>query len=245
MASYNIHKGFSQFNRRMVVHELRERLRHLRPDIAFLQEVQGRHLRNERHYPDWPEQPQHQFLAEDVWQQAAYGRSALYDHGHHGNAVLSSFPIVSAQNQDISDSRLERRGLLHCEIQIPGLPIVHGICVHLSLRGRGRRRQMCDIAERIEACVPRNAPLIVAGDFNDWRNRADNLLAERLELTEVFGGRDGRPARTFPSNFPVLRLDRIYVRGFGVVSARVCFGPPWSSISDHAAIVAELVMEAR
>ena len=37
----NIHKGFSQFNRSLMVHELRERLRALNPDLIFLQEVTG------------------------------------------------------------------------------------------------------------------------------------------------------------------------------------------------------------
>ncbi len=35
--TWNIHKGFSQFNRRMVIHELRERLHTLDPDLVFLQ----------------------------------------------------------------------------------------------------------------------------------------------------------------------------------------------------------------
>ena len=43
VATYNIHKGFSQFNRRLTVHELRDRLRTLNPDLVFLQEVQGLH----------------------------------------------------------------------------------------------------------------------------------------------------------------------------------------------------------
>ena len=42
VATYNIHKGFSQFNRRMMIHELRERLRSLGADIVFLQEVFSR-----------------------------------------------------------------------------------------------------------------------------------------------------------------------------------------------------------
>jgi hypothetical protein len=41
IATYNIHKGFSQFNRHMVLHELRDRLHELDADIVFLQEVQG------------------------------------------------------------------------------------------------------------------------------------------------------------------------------------------------------------
>ncbi len=62
ICTYNIHKGFSQFNRRMVIHELRERLRHLDPDITFLQEVQGLHLGHARvRLADWPREPQHEF----------------------------------------------------------------------------------------------------------------------------------------------------------------------------------------
>jgi hypothetical protein len=41
ICTYNIHKGFSQFNRRLAIHDLRDRLRLLGPDMVFLQEVQG------------------------------------------------------------------------------------------------------------------------------------------------------------------------------------------------------------
>ena len=41
VVTLNIHKGLSQFNRRMVIHELREGLRALSPDLVFLQEVAG------------------------------------------------------------------------------------------------------------------------------------------------------------------------------------------------------------
>ncbi|MDD5296073.1 MAG: endonuclease/exonuclease/phosphatase family protein [Rhodocyclaceae bacterium] len=243
VATYNIHKGFSQFNRRMVVHELRERLRSLGPDIVFLQEVQGLHLGHAEKHDDWPDQPQHEFLAEDTWRDTAYGGNALYDHGHHGNAILSAFPILVSANQDISDHRLEKRGLLHCELGVPGLASpLHCVCVHLGLLGRSRKRQMEALALRMEQLVPPEAPLIIAGDFNDWRNRADDLLCERLGLVEVFGGAVGRPARSFPSTLPLFRLDRIYVRGMAVRSAQVHFGPPWSEISDHAALSARLAL---
>jgi endonuclease/exonuclease/phosphatase family metal-dependent hydrolase len=43
VVTYNIHKGLSQFNRRIVLHEIRDRLRSLDADVAFLQEVQGKH----------------------------------------------------------------------------------------------------------------------------------------------------------------------------------------------------------
>lgn len=242
IATHNIHKGFSQFNRRMVVHELREHLRTLDADIVFLQEVQGLHSGHAERHEAWPEEPQHEFLAADVWRNTAYGRNVIYDQGHHGNAILSRFPIIASHNQDVTHLRFERRGLLHCAIEVPKLARpLHCVCVHLSLFGRSRRRQLDALASRLEAIVPADAPLVIAGDFNDWRNRAHDLLAERLGLAEVFVDQAGRPQRSFPSALPMLRLDRIYIRGFAVESADVHFGRPWSRISDHAALSAHLL----
>ena len=244
VVTYNIHKGFSQFNQHMMVHELREQLRALSPDIVFLQEVQGRHHRHAQRIENWPEEPQHDFLAEDVWQATAYGKNVINDHGHHGNAILSRFPIAHSYNQDVTHMRFERRGLLHCIIQIAGLSKpLHCVCVHLSLFARSRRRQMDALSNYLENITDPDSPLIIAGDFNDWRNEADALLAQRLGLTEAIGGdggEGGSPGRSFPATLPVLRLDRIYLRGFSALHAEVHFGDPWSKISDHAALSAAL-----
>src|SRR5512136_655973 len=132
VATYNIHKGFSPFKQRMIVHELRDRLRAAGPDLVFLQEVQGLHVYHARRFEEWPEEPQYEFLADSVWPEFAYGRNAVYDHGHHGNAILSRFPIVRVENEDVSAHPFESRGLLHCEIALPGMePTLHCVCVHL------------------------------------------------------------------------------------------------------------------
>jgi len=244
IVTYNIHKGFSQFNRHMMVHELREQLRQLGADIVFLQEVQGEHSLHAARIENWPEESQHDFLASEVWQATAYGSNVVYDHGHHGNAILSRFPIEHAFNQDVTHLRFERRGLLHCRINVPGAPApVHCVCVHLSLFARSRRRQMDALATYLEDIAGSDAPLVIAGDFNDWRNEADTRLARRLGLCEIFageGGGSGSPGRSFPAKHPVLRLDRIYARGFAVKQAKVHSGAPWSRISDHAALSALL-----
>ena len=54
VATYNIHKGFSQLSRRVVIHELRERLHGLAADILFLQEVLHTNDRHAMRYRDWP-----------------------------------------------------------------------------------------------------------------------------------------------------------------------------------------------
>ncbi len=240
VATLNIHKGLSQFNRRTVIHELRDGLRTIDPDIVFLQEVQGLNERHALRFASWPGQSQHEFLAGDDWIHA-YGRNRVHQYGHHGNAVLSRFPILSHENADVSNHRFERRGLLHCVIAVPGWRRnLHCVCVHLSLHERGRRRQLDAICQRLEEITSRGLPAIVAGDFNDWRQRATTVMERELGMTEVLVAATGRHARTFPSALPMLQLDRIYVSGFEVESARTHKGKPWSLLSDHLAVSAEL-----
>lgn len=239
ICTYNIHKGFSQLNRRMAIHELRAQLHALDPDISFLQEVQGQHLKHATRHADWPAAPQHEFLAGDALH-AAYGRNAIYDHGHHGNAILSRYPIIGESNHDVSLYRLEQRGILHCEIAPGTTPSLHCLCVHLSLTEHQRRQQLVQLAEYVERHIPAHAPLIIAGDFNDWRRRANDWLPRRLGMIEAHTALHGQPARSYPSHMPLLRLDRIYLRGFQVLSTQVFQGGAWSKVSDHALLFARV-----
>ncbi len=243
IATYNIHKGLSHFKRRMVLHELRERLRELNADIVFLQEVQGESNGHARRHRNHPALPQYEFLADQIWPHHAYGKNAVYGEGHHGNAILSRYPIARWDNQDVSAHRFESRGLLHCEIPLPDASHpLHCICVHFGLFAGGRDRQFNALVERIKQMVPPDAPMIVAGDFNDWRNHASRLLAQELQLHEVFEVIHGKPARSYPVGMPLLRMDRIYVRGMGIQHGEVHAHHPWNKISDHAALSATLIL---
>ena len=240
VVTYNIHKGLSQFNRRLVLHEIRDRLGNLNADVAFLQEVQGRHERHARRHVTWPEIAQHEFLCHEG-AHSVYGMNAVYQDGHHGNAVVSRHPIPCWENIDISHHPIESRGLLHCEVEVEGWKErLHCINVHLGLWARSRRFQLEWLVERIRSAVPRRGPLVVAGDFNDWRERASDYLATELGLVEVFERYEGRLAKSYPAKLPLLSLDRIYVRDLGVRAAERLVGPSWSRLSDHVALAAHL-----
>lgn len=240
----NTHKGFTAFNRRFVLHELREAVRAVCADIVFLQEVLGEATAppSSRRRGHWPTS-QYEFLADSIWPQYAYGKNSVHRGGHHGNAVLSKFPIVGFENRDVSVSGRERRGLLHCVLEIPGRSMpVHAICVHLGLNEAQRRWQIERLCQQIEERTPARAPLIVAGDFNDWRLRAHARLRRCAGLAEVFVQATGSAARTFPARWPVLKLDRIYVRNARDVRPVLLRPQPWSRLSDHAPLAAELVL---
>jgi endonuclease/exonuclease/phosphatase family metal-dependent hydrolase len=214
-------------------------------DIVFLQEVQGADRRARLRHDFDGAHPQHEFLAHESWLHHAYGKNSVYDSGHHGNAILSRFPILKWDNQDISAHRFESRGVLHCEIAIPNSDTaLHCLCVHLGLFTRGRSQQMQELVERVQRVVPADAPLIIAGDFNDWNNHAGHLLARELHLHETFEVKTGKLARSYPCGLPLLRMDRIYVRGLTVQQTEVHAHYPWNKISDHAALSAALILPA-
>ncbi len=236
----NTHKGFSSFNRRFILHDLREAVRAVGADIVFMQEVQGSHQHHATRTAGYHAGPHYEFLADQIWPDFAYGKNAVYPHGDHGNALMSKFPIVSHENRDVSIRGPERRGMLHCVIELPQhRHRLHAICVHLGLQEGHRRRQLELLCEMLHKEVPEDAPLIVAGDFNDWRNRAHELL-RRVGLHEVYESRHGASARSFPARFPLLQLDRIYVRNASVHAPIPLPRHPWSRLSDHAPLAAEI-----
>jgi len=237
----NTHKGFTALNRKFILPELREAVRTVGADVVFLQEVLGTHSRHSRKVDNWPEAPHYEFLADTMWPQFAYGRNAVYPKGHHGNEVLSKFPIIHYKNHDVSITGPEKRGMLHCVLRLPARPVdVHVICAHLGLSEQHRLQQLELLCHIVRDEVPNDAPLIVAGDFNDWRGRAHDILEQGASLREVFVHANGRSARTFPARFPLLSLDRIYVRNAGVHAPVVLPRRPWSHLSDHAPLVAEI-----
>lgn len=192
VATYNIHKGVVRevlgVRRVPRIHELRSRLHELAADLVFLQEVQGRQDRHARRFEQWPAEPQDVFLARSPTVrhsfESAYGQHATYLHGHHGNALLSRFPIVGREQRDVSDHVFEKRGLLRCEVDLGGRR-VHCFVVHFGLLARSRERQLEALVDWVRRTVPDDAPLLIAGDFNDWRNQLNGRLEAALRVTEA------------------------------------------------------------
>lgn len=237
----NIHKGFSVGNRRFTLEKIRRRLRETGSNIVFLQEVTGENEIHRDAISDWPENNQFEYLADSVWDHFAYGKNAIYQHGHHGNAILSELPFTSWNNVNVSTLSFSQRGILHGILEND----VHLLCVHFGLFERERKLQIKQLINHINTNIPDSAPLIIAGDFNDWRKTSHKQLVQELGLEEASMQHHNQLAKTFPAFLPCLRMDRIYLRGFKVCHVEIMDHSSWRSISDHCAIVAELQLESQ
>jgi endonuclease/exonuclease/phosphatase family metal-dependent hydrolase len=243
--TYNIHKGFGPANLAFVLHGIRAKIESSHADIVFLQEIQGLHEKHQARVKGWPAGSQFEYLAARLWPHHAYGKNAIYKAGHHGNAILSRHPFHSWENINVSRYARASRSILHGVILLPphGLPL-HTVCIHFDFLPGQRRRQVAQLAERIQSRVPADEPLIVAGDFNDWQGEVSDGLGPQSALAEVFHQLKGRHARTFPAWLPTLALDRIYYRGLDPLHCRRLRDQPGRRLSDHLALYAEFGMPA-
>lgn len=235
--TFNIHKGFNWNNTQLTLHRLKENLSQINPDIVFLQEVVGENTKHATNFEDWIDD-QFQFLAQDLWKDFVYSKHAIYDHRHHGNAILSKYAITQSKVIDISQNRFEQRSILFCEVDL-GHKKIHTYCVHLNLLHKDRVEQYQKINAVIGKMSPNQEHIILAGDFNDWNLKASPHLFGENELHDAYKSLHKDYPKTFPSFFPFIKLDRIYTRGLKIEKAEV-LKKDWVNISDHLPLYIEV-----
>ncbi len=125
---------------------------------------------------------------------------------------------------------------------MPNNEKLHVICVHLGLMKFERTIQIQVLAERINSSIPPGEPVLIAGDFNDWRRHLSHDLETMLGLEEIFKTMRGSYAKSFPSWQPTLAVDRIYYRGVTPELCKRFNQHPWRGLSDHLPLYAEFSM---
>ena len=172
LITYNIHKGVAPFRNLSVIDRVRLSLVESKADFLLLQEVVGERQESRtkvlRHLEE---------LADARWPYHAYGKNAVFPTRNHGNAILSSIPIKSFHNKDLTIYSMEQRGLLHCTLKWDR-PDLHLCSVHLDLFEYTRKQQVRKMIDYLKHHVPKKAPLIIGGDFNDWAEKVGERVTD-------------------------------------------------------------------
>lgn len=230
--SYNIHQGLTIHRQKIALAILKNAIHSVEADLVLLQEVagtnQGEKMENQLEH-----------LADSLWPYHVFQKNAVFAGGFHGNAILSRFPIAKWKHYDLTVKPLDKRGMLHAQIQMPDLEKpLEVFALHLGLLQFERRRQLTRVCEYVNH-LPPQSHCVLGGDFNDWRQLVSRRLAGKVSLKEAHLAHNRKHARTFPARFPVLKLDRIYYRGLQINQAKVMRGQPWRYLSDHLPLLAE------
>ncbi len=221
--TWNIHGGVGVDGRFDLPRIIAAIVRH-DPDVVALQEVDSR-----RCAPGDP--PPFTFLKEAIGHHGVEAKSIITADGEYGQILVSKWPFVSAEIHDLTTKGREPRRAIEAEIRTDRGNL-RVIASHFGLGFAERKSQAQRIVE-----IARSHPTttVMLGDFNDWAWPSSLRAALRREL----------PARTrhasFPSRYPLLRLDRIYcwprdalVHSFTDRGARIC--------SDHLPVIADVMV---
>ncbi|MFL5351609.1 endonuclease/exonuclease/phosphatase family protein [Archangium sp.] len=229
LVSYNIHSGVGT-DGRFDLNRVGAVLREVNADIIALQEVG-----DYRGVTPREDQPEH--LADLLGLHMAFGPNVVRNGRRYGNAILSRLPILKSKNYDLSVGRREPRGALRCDLDLGQGRQVHVFCLHLGLSMRERRRQEALLlsADILRDAV-RSDPVVVCGDFNYWGPGAvPGLVRQAIHDVALELGSRGR---TYPTRFPLLRLDRIYVDSGVRPLTLAAHRTPLSEVaSDHLPLV--------
>ena len=228
VASYNIHRCIGtdgRYDPNRVIAVLKE----IDADVVALQEVENRS--GEGHAL-----LQLDHLADALGMRSIPDTRLVKRWGDYGNALLTRLPIVEIQRHNLSFNWCEPRGALDVTLEAGDSPL-RIVATHLGLGRFERRYQSMRLVKLLEAGVP-GIPCLVLGDMNEWLPWSRHLRW----LDRILGARDG-PA-TFPSRFPVLRLDRLWLRpGAALQDLRVHGGQLARVASDHLPLRAEICLD--
>jgi endonuclease/exonuclease/phosphatase family metal-dependent hydrolase len=227
LTSYNVHRCIG-LDRRCDPARIAAVIGEIGADIVCLQELEGRdHLLGGS--------DQLVALSEATSLQGTLGAAVESDAHYYGNAILSRWPVLSSRRHDLAVVGREPRCALDVDVDVDGW-ILRVIVAHFGLRERERRAQVDLLLTALgDACAD---AVVVAGDFNFWWPRSAGL--SRLY------GRFGRSMtlRTFPSRWPILPLDRVWVDPPEVVQEAGVHESPLARVaSDHLPVAVRLAFD--
>lgn len=237
LMTYNIHRAIG-LDRQFRPDRIVQIVSHYAADVVLLQEV-------DEGVPRSQGQDMAYELAEALsYPHYAVGHNVSLRQGRYGNATLSRFPIRRERNIDLSIGTRKRRGCQHTTLDLPGTGLALEVFnLHLGLSARERRAQIQLLLRtgEVSDLGPRT-PVVVAGDFNDWRSRLRRPFTEGAGFLCATDRARAlrRSIPTYPSFSPSGSLDRIYHRGpLRPLHVRPSSLPIARMASDHLPIIAD------
>jgi len=241
IVTYNIHRCVG-VDRKLDVGRVAATIAALEPDIVALQEVDvGRARSNgvDQAYE----------IAERLKMSSHFNAAVTVEEERYGDAILTCYPerlikagALPGLNRRL---RLEPRGALWIELDIDGVK-VQVINSHLGLVAREQQKQATALAShdwlRHEGC---KAPAILVGDFNaTMASVVYRTLTARLKDARRLTPNQ-QPTGTFPSRFPFLRLDHVFVSdGIRVIHLDAPYDTATRLASDHLPLVMDFEVGA-
>jgi endonuclease/exonuclease/phosphatase family metal-dependent hydrolase len=172
-----------------------------------------------------------EYIGEKLGMRAVPGLTLARHDGPFGNALLTRRRVLGVRRLGFTYSGREPRNALDVDLEVAG-ETVRVIVTHLGLWSAERRFQVKQILQMLKE-TPMCERVIVLGDINEWLP-----LGRPLRWMHGLFGRS--PAeRSFPSRWPLVALDRVWVRPrHSLLALKAHRTPLAQQASDHLPVKA-------
>jgi endonuclease/exonuclease/phosphatase family metal-dependent hydrolase len=240
VATYNVHRCVGMDGKRSES-RIAEVIATMSADIVGLQELDLGRARSGH-------ADQAALIAEELGWKYHFHPAMRSGDEQYGNAIVSRFPIALKRAAEMPGAPpwycREQRSALWIQAKT-GLGPVHIINSHFGL-GRSERALQAKllIGPAWLGSVPPDEPAILLGDFNSVRTSpAYRLIGAHLRDVRTLV-RPTRSFRTFPTRFPSVAVDHIFVNAaLSPTRLNVHRTPLARLASDHFPLVCELTLK--
>jgi endonuclease/exonuclease/phosphatase family metal-dependent hydrolase len=238
LLTYNVHRCLG-VDKKLDVARIADVIAEQAPDVVCLQELDV--LRARTGGVD-----QCARLAEHLAMAFHFNPAFAVESELYGDALMTPWPEKLVKKGPLPTVRgipgLEPRGAVWAEIEIGGHRL-NVINTHLGLVPREQRLQAAALAGK-DWIGAAEGPTILCGDFNATSiTRPYQTLARHLDDAQRRLGL--RPSlKTFPSSFPAIRIDHVFVSpDIRVTGASVPASPLARAASDHLPLVIDFEID--
>jgi len=241
LMTYNVHSCVGT-DRQLSLERVADVIAMYRPDIVALQELDVRRVRSggvDQAYA----------LAERLKMKFYFHPAIEVEEEQYGDAILSWHPLELVRAAALPTvftrrKKLSQRGALLVKVEVNGQH-VWVLNTHLGLNSRERVAQVRALLGPEWLGSPDcRFPYILCGDFNAIPGSPAYRLMYRAlrESQRCVPGR--HRFRTFPTRYPIFRLDHIFVSP-GITVRQVCVPRTLQSrvASDHFPLYADLELD--
>lgn len=242
--TYNVHSCVG-VDDRLDVGRIAAVIAQSKPDIVCLQELDVGRMRTGG-------VDQAHAIASKLGMAFHFGPAMRVEEEQYGDAILTALPMklikIGALPTLPRVRGLEPRGAIWTAIEIaPGVE-VQVVNTHLGLVPLEQRHQAAALMGKEwlggEATVD---PLILIGDFNATSRYAcyKQMTGTLRDAQKVLQQSGKRTIRTFPSRFPMLRIDHLFLSPrVEVLDVHANTGPLARAASDHLPLIADFRVAA-
>jgi endonuclease/exonuclease/phosphatase family metal-dependent hydrolase len=235
LMTYNVHRCVG-VDKKLDIARVAAVIAAMKPDVVALQELDVGRLRTGG-------VDQAHALAEKLGMRRHFNAAMHVEEEQYGDAILTALPETLVKAGPLFHyhrvPKNEPRGAVWITVEKDGVE-VQVINTHLGLLPQEQRKQAAALIGDWMTHPKWKSPGVLLGDFNATPySAAYRMLAAVMRDAQL--GRADPPTSTFPSGFPFLRIDHVFLEGeMTVTSVESPYDPRARKASDHLPLLVEL-----